>query len=144
MLRERPKTWAIFALICIATYFLSFVVAPWAITGITRFGEISNYESSIKAEEQPSQETTPSDEETKNDEDVNQLFSKMVGVLCYVSRYLGIVIIVSGIFQFILAFTSDDSERTSRGVMTMVVGAALVGASFLLPSMLNGGFNAKD
>lgn len=143
MLRERPKTWAIFAAICLVTYFLSFVVAPWAITGITRFGEISNYESSIQEEKQP-QETAPSDEETKKNEDATKMFSNMLEVVCNISKYLGIVIVVYGIFQFVLAFSRDDSEAVSRGLSVLVVGAILLGASFLLPNILSGGFNAKD
>ena len=68
----------------------------------------------------------------------------MLEVVCNISKYLGIVIVVYGVFQFVLAFARDDSEAVSRGITVLVVGALLLGASFLLPNILNGGFNAKD
>ena len=141
MLKERPKTWAIFAVVCLSAYLVAFVVAPWAFTGITKLNLISKYESTL-TEDIP-QSTEPSDEESKVDA-ASDIANNALNVLSKMATYIGITIVVFGIFQFVLAFSQDDSDRVSAAIRILIIGAMLCGASFILPSLINGGFDVKN
>ena len=139
MLKSRPKTWAIFALVCVATYLISFVVAPWVVSGITKLFEIDHYESQIKQEQQATEpdSTNPSDgEENSEKNDIQNVTSKMIDIVSSVAQYVGIMVTVFGIFNFILAFKDEDSERTSRGIMLMVMGAAMIGMKAVVGAVM--------
>lgn len=138
MLRNRPKTWAMFAVVCIAAYLISFIAAPWIFTGISKLSEISDYESTI-TEEQVQQETEPTtDTEKENTENAENeaLFNNIVKIISHAAKYVGIVVSISGIFQFILAFMHEDVERRARSITTIVMGAMLVGSSALFSNIM--------
>lgn len=143
MLQTRPKTWAIFAAICMVMYLVSFVLCPTVISFFAKTAELQNYRNQLKEEQsqQSTQTTEPivdGDENAEESEDVTKAFNKMVETISYLGRYLGIVVCVYGIFRFVLAFSRDDPEAISSAVPMMIVGALLVGFSAIAPKMFGG------
>ena len=134
VLKERPKIWAIFILICIASYLLVFVCAQPLITGISKSIAISDYESQL---EQENQETEDS-ELTEDQKEMQNVMDSAVGMLSSIMMYLGIVIIVFGMFNFLLSFTRDDHESALRSVSFLVVGATMIGAKYVLGMFFGG------
>lgn len=136
MFKDRYKFWAIFMVICIAAQLVVHVVGPLAIDGISSWWE--DYQQKHEQMEQE-QATTPSEPVAEEEEISEQaaLLSEMVKILSNAARYIGVLIVVYGVFNVILAFTQDDAERISRGVMTLVMGAALTGLSALAPHLFS-------
>ncbi|MBQ8626911.1 MAG: hypothetical protein IJ419_12180 [Agathobacter sp.] len=134
MFKDRYKFWAIFMAICIAAQLVVHVVGPLAVNGITSWWE--DYQQKHEQMEQE-QATAPSEPVTEEEEATSELLSKMVKILSNTARYVGVLIVVYGVFNVVLAFTQDDAERISRGVITLVVGAALTGLSALAPHLFS-------
>ena len=51
----------------------------------------------------------------------------VIGIIGNAAFYIGIVIVLWGAFQIILAFRREDSEAISKQITTVVVGGVLVG-----------------
>lgn len=62
---------------------------------------------------------------TQNDT-LNAVMQQVVDLVTTASLYIGIVIVIWGIFQVIMAFRREDSEAISKQFMTIAVGAILV------------------
>ena len=62
----------------------------------------------------------------------DQLIGSIVDFICNVAMYIGIVIVVTGIFSIVLAYKDDNAEGQSRAIRLAVVGGVLVGLKPLL------------
>jgi hypothetical protein len=51
----------------------------------------------------------------------------VIDIISDAAFYIGIVIVLWGVFQIILAFRREDSEGISKQITTVVVGGVLVG-----------------
>lgn len=56
----------------------------------------------------------------------------ILDVIFKIAFYIGIVIAVIGVVQFILAFKDDNAEQQSRGIRLAIVGTALIGIEVLI------------
>lgn len=56
----------------------------------------------------------------------------VLDVIMQAARYIGLIVAVWGIFQAIMAFRREDSEGISKQITTVIVGAVLVGFSFVV------------
>lgn len=62
----------------------------------------------------------------------NALIGSIVEFICQIAFYIGIVVLITGVFMLVMAYREDNSEQQTRGVRVAVVGAALVGFRVLL------------
>jgi hypothetical protein len=85
-----------------------------------------NRPSDNKQDDKPEAEKTP----------MQNKLSALVNVLANVTKYIGIVIVIFGIFRFVISFRCYDPEMTSQAIMTLVVGAIMSGCAVLLPNLL--------
>ena len=51
------------------------------------------------------------------------------------ATYIGVVIVIWGVFQIILAFRREDSEGISKQITTVVVGGVLAGFGLIIPRL---------
>ena len=58
---------------------------------------------------------------------LNNVMNKVIGIISDAAFYIGIVIVLWGVFQIILAFRREDSEGISKQITSVVVGGVLVG-----------------
>lgn len=64
--------------------------------------------------------------------DIGVLIGSIVEFICKIAFYVGIVVLITGVFMLIMAYKDDNSEQQTRGVRIAVVGAALVCFRILL------------
>ena len=64
--------------------------------------------------------------------DIGVLIGSIVEFICKIAFYVGIVVLITGVFMLVMAYKDDNSEQQTRGVRIAVVGAALVGFRMLL------------
>ncbi len=58
---------------------------------------------------------------------VDTVMDTVIQILSTAALYVGVVISLWGVFQIILAMRREDSEAISKQIMTVVVGAVLIG-----------------
>ena len=64
--------------------------------------------------------------------DVNALLGKIVGIVLTIAQGIGIVLLVSGIFQLIMAYKDDNADSKTRGIQLAIVGVVLITFKTLL------------
>ena len=133
LFKDRYKVWAILMAVCILAQLVFHVVGPLAINGIQSL--VESYEQRQEELEQE-QATAPSKPTTEENESTETI-SAVMNILCRTAQYVGIIILVFGVFNVMLAFMHEDAERTSHGVQYMVIGAAMVGLSIIAPTLLS-------
>lgn len=60
----------------------------------------------------------------------------VVDIVTTAATYVGAIISIWGIFQIIMAMRREDSEAISKQIMTVVVGAVLIGFGTLMEPLL--------
>ena len=139
MFKDRYKLWAWVLAICLASQLVFHVVGPWAINGIQNLVEQRQEQIEQEKQEQATAPSEPlTEEEKEKEEQLSAYFGELIDILGTVSMYLGTVIIVFGVFNVVLAFTQDDSERVSRSVSTLVIGSLLIGMHVIMPMIFEG------
>lgn len=57
---------------------------------------------------------------------LDEVVELVVDIVALAAKYIGIIIIVWGIFQIVQAFKREDAEGISKQITTCVVGAVLI------------------
>jgi hypothetical protein len=70
------------------------------------------------------------------DESANQIIVRILGVVCSIFRYIGIVLLAWSIGMLVLSFKNEDADSKSRAVLLMVVSIALIAIKSLLAAIL--------
>ncbi len=65
------------------------------------------------------------------------LFNKMVDIICTIAFYVGAIIIVGGIFNWILSQKDENADGQSRAIKFIVCGVALVALKTLVAPVLS-------
>ena len=66
---------------------------------------------------------------------VDKILGGIVDFICQVGQYVGAVVLVSGIFMFILAYKDDNAESQSRAIRFAIVGAVLMSLKVMLKTV---------
>ena len=139
MFKDRYKLWAWVLAICLASQLVFHVVGPWAINGIQNLVEQRQEQIEQEKQEQATAPSEPlTEEEKEKEEQLSAYFGELIEILSTMSMYLGMVIVVFGVFNVVLAFSQDDSERVSRSVSTLVIGSVLIGMHVIMPMIFEG------
>lgn len=64
--------------------------------------------------------------------DMDTLFGGIVDIIIKMSSYVGMILVIGGIFQLILAYKDDNADAQSKSIRHIVVGASLMGLRIFL------------
>ena len=131
MIKHRSKIWALFLLVCIIAQLVTSVVGSAVISSVQQ--AIVEYET--KQAEMQATEPTQTENESEESDD-SKILGNIIAVISNVTQYLGIIIVVYGVFGFVLAFKNEDAEANSRSIKMIVIGGALVGSKFIIQTIL--------
>lgn len=67
---------------------------------------------------------------------LNQIVGTVVGIVKTAALYIGIIVVIWGVFQIILAMRREDSEGISKQVTTIVIGSLLVAFGAFIDDIL--------
>lgn len=70
-------------------------------------------------------------------EALDNVMNIVIDIIGKAALYIGIVIVLWGVFQIVLAFRREDSEGISKQITTVVVGGVLVGFGALANNLYN-------
>lgn len=65
-----------------------------------------------------------------------KLVLEIVAIVCYIARIIGVILLVWGVVQLILAFRNEDADSKTKAAMTIVVAVILFSLSFLLKPLV--------
>ena len=68
---------------------------------------------------------------------MDAIFDEMVNILFTIARYVGAIIVVLGVFNWIMAQKDENADGQSRAIKFCVVGIALVALKTLVTPILN-------
>ena len=68
---------------------------------------------------------------------MNSLFTKMVDIICTIAFYVGAIIIVGGIFNWVLAQKDENADGQSRAIKFIVCGFALVALKTIVSPLIS-------
>ena len=66
----------------------------------------------------------------------SKLVLEIVAIICYIARIIGVILLVWGVVQLILAFRNEDADSKTKAAMTIVVAVILFSLSFLLKPLV--------
>lgn len=64
-----------------------------------------------------------------------EVIQKMIGIICKVFRYVGVVLAVYSVGQLVMAFKNEDADSKSRATTMLVVAGILVGIDQLVEGL---------
>ena len=64
------------------------------------------------------------------------LFNQMVDIVCNIAFYVGAIIIVGGIFNWVLAQKDENADGQSRSIKFIVCGFALTSLKFIVSPLI--------
>ncbi len=64
--------------------------------------------------------------------DMDTLFGGIVDIIIKMASYIGMILVIGGIFQLILAYKDDNADAQSKAIRYIVVGASLMGLRLFL------------
>lgn len=66
----------------------------------------------------------------------DQLVTAIINVVFYISRYVGVIFIVSGVYQLVMAYKDEGNpDGKSRGIHLSIVGIVLIGLKGILQTV---------
>lgn len=65
------------------------------------------------------------------------LFLQMVTIICQIAFWVGAIIVVGGIFSWLLAQKDENADAQSRAIKFIVVGMALCSLRFLVNPLIS-------
>ena len=60
------------------------------------------------------------------DQTADAMVGKLVGIICTIFRYIGILLAVWAVGSLILAFKNEDADSKSRAMMLLIVSIVLI------------------
>ena len=72
----------------------------------------------------------------KVDNTGSKLVLEVVAIVCYIARIIGVILLVWGVVQLILAFRNEDADSKTKAAMTIVVAVVLFSLSFILTPLV--------
>ena len=66
----------------------------------------------------------------------SKLVLEVVAIVCYIARIIGVILLVWGVVQLILAFRNEDADSKTKAAMTIVVAVVLFSLSFILTPLV--------
>lgn len=70
-----------------------------------------------------------------NTDPLKTVMDTVIAIITTAALYVGIVIILWGVFQIVMAMRREDSEAISKQITTIVVGAVLISLKFIIPAL---------
>ena len=75
------------------------------------------------------------------------IFGTLIGYICQIFLYIGIILLVWAVGQLVLAFKNEDADSKSRAVMVMVCSIILMSVGQIVKTVLDStgtGVTVKD
>lgn len=67
--------------------------------------------------------------------DANELMGKVIGILLTITRFVGVAMIVYGVFEIVQSFQAQQPEAKTKGIILALSGVAMVALKSILVAL---------
>lgn len=67
--------------------------------------------------------------------DANQLMGKIIGILLTITRFVGVALIVYGVYEIVMSFQQQQPEAKTKGIIMALSGVAMVALKSILTAV---------
>lgn len=67
------------------------------------------------------------------------MMSNVIGILLTISKYVGVALIIYGIYEVVMSFTQNQPEAKTKGIVMALSGAVMVGLKSIITDVLGVG-----
>ncbi|MCI9545800.1 MAG: DUF2460 domain-containing protein [Lachnospiraceae bacterium] len=64
--------------------------------------------------------------------DPDALVKSIITIVLKMARYIGMVLVVTGVFQLVMAYKDDNADSKTRGIQLAICGVILIGLEAVL------------
>ena len=65
----------------------------------------------------------------------DDLMGKVIGIVLTISMYVGIAILVFGVYEIVMSFTQDMPEKKVKGITLALAGVVMIGLKAILKGL---------
>lgn len=66
------------------------------------------------------------------DADGTKMMEKIIGILLTVTRYVGVALVIYGVYEVVMSFMQNQPEAKTKGIVMALAGVVMVGLKSLL------------
>lgn len=66
--------------------------------------------------------------------DANQMMGKIIGILLTITRFVGVALVVYGVYEIVMSFMQNQPEAKTKGIIMALAGVVMIA----LKSVLSG------
>lgn len=70
-----------------------------------------------------------------SDKTADDLMGKVIGIVLTISMYVGIAILVFGVYEIVMSFTQDMPEKKVKGITLALAGVVMIGLKAILKGL---------
>ena len=67
--------------------------------------------------------------------DANALMGKIIGILLTITRFVGVAMIVYGVYEIVISFQQQQPEAKTKGIIMALSGVAMVALKSILQAL---------
>ncbi len=63
------------------------------------------------------------------------MMGKIIGILLTISQYVGVALVIYGVYEVIMSFMQNQPEAKTKGIIMALAGAVMIGLKSILQGM---------
>lgn len=67
----------------------------------------------------------------------SNLMGKILGILLTITRYVGVALVVYGVYEVVMSFTNDQPEKKVKGITMALAGVVMIGLKSVLTGIIS-------
>jgi hypothetical protein len=72
---------------------------------------------------------------TSSDPDASQMMGKVIGILLTITRYVGVALVIYGVYEVIMSFMQNQPEAKTKGIVMALAGVVMIALKSVLQGM---------
>lgn len=72
---------------------------------------------------------------TANATDAGALMGKIIGILLTITRFVGVALIIYGVYEIVMSFMQNQPEAKTKGIVMALAGVAMVALKSILTTL---------
>ncbi len=69
---------------------------------------------------------------TDADADAGTLMGSVIGIMISITRYVGIALLIFGVFEIVMSFMQNQPEAKTKGIIMALAGVVMIGIKSIL------------
>ncbi len=65
----------------------------------------------------------------------SQMMGKVIGILLTITRYVGVALVIYGVYEVIMSFMQNQPEAKTKGIVMALAGVVMIALKSLLTTM---------